>query len=692
MDKKTYRRRAASVILFVIAFFAAAMMAGEESYAAEIETIKDSSVQVSENTKLDLSKDNYTAQWSGVKGKIKTGPEGEKMLCVPVKNTGASWTLSNFLDITFTNAGNINGRQIDVKVHINKLTVGKRSGSDDGEMSDGYMGVCILRNRAKGLQFSASMKDGCGYRASKVIEHTVTVFYHDTGKTVELPFFQAVKDLDASASYFSEAWEPVSGYDSTYYIYPSNYLIFSGSKASAPPGNVNMTGKDQMLKAGLYAVCSKGSFRAIFYGGNCGTMMNLYNQYDILENPVKTSDGRAITEPGERMTYRIQQTIGTFFKDIMTPYREFIISDPLPEGVRYISSEVAGSISGDMSKAGSLSYDEKTRTVSFVMEKSWLNDKNNYNGEKIEIKVICEAESEAPEKIVKNKASVSYGSGLEYQSNETTDRICRPFRAVYRYVSGSSGYDLPTQISVSEGRYAVSDGAVYHKGEKVSRQVRPENGTVYTLNDETGVSGKWVLEWDHDERTVEDHDIIFTGTWKYTASPELVIEKKIPAGCLLPDDPHGNPGCMFEIKGRDTGLVWYRSVYFDEHTLRLLADGRSEVDDKDKDTVFSCSEGYVKAEIRGLHLPEDDYIVKEIPVSRYTSEGVEAAYISYSHTTQIESGMKNLIAVPLKISGYSKDEPGYKAVSAVVTFVNNKTSWDRLTHTDYILNQLKDGI
>ena len=667
MDKKTYRRRAASVLLFVIVFFAAAMLTGEESYAAETETIKDSSIQVSENTKLDLSKDNYTAQWNGVKGKTETGSEGEKMLCVPVKKTDASWTLSDFLDITFTNAGSINGRQIDVKVHINKLTVGKRSGSADGEMSDRYMGVCILRSRAKGLQFSASMKDGCGYRASKVIEHTVTVFYHDTGGAVDLPFFQAVKDLDASASYFSEAWEPVSGYDSTYYIYPSNYLIFSGDKASAPPGNVNMTGTDQMLKAGLYAVCSKGSFRARFYGGNCGTMMNLYNQYDILEKPVKTSDGRDITEPGERMTYRIQQTIGTFFKDMMTPYREFVISDPLPEGVRYISSEVTGSISGDMSKAGSLSYDEKTRKVSFVMEQIWLKDKNNYNGEKIEIKVICEAESEDPEKIVKNKASVSYGSGLEYQSNETTDRICRSFRAVYRYVSGSPGYDLPSQISVSEGRFAVSDDAGYHKGEKVSRQARPENGTVYTVNDETGVSGKWVLEWDHDEKTVDDRDVVFTGTWKYTASPELVIEKKIPEDCLSPDDPHGNPGCLFEIRGRDTGLVWYRSVYFDQQTLRLLAEGRSEVNDKDKDAVFTCSGGYVKAEIRGLHLPEDDYIVKEIPASRYASASVEAAYISESHTTQIEGSMKNMITVPLKISGYRKDEPGYKAVSAVVT-------------------------
>ncbi|MDY5450613.1 MAG: AAA family ATPase [Clostridia bacterium] len=50
-----------------------------------------------------------------------------------------------------------------------------------------------------------------------------TITYHDTGEVVNLPFFQAVRDLDAANDYYREAWESISGYTGTYYKYSTNY-------------------------------------------------------------------------------------------------------------------------------------------------------------------------------------------------------------------------------------------------------------------------------------------------------------------------------------------------------------------------------------------------------------------------------------------------------------------------------------
>ena len=96
------------------------------------------------------------------------------------------------------------------------MTVTARKGSSSGETSDGYMGFASVWGIDDGLQVGVTIADGCGYRAKKTVKYTATITYHDTGEVVNLPFFQAVRDLDAANDYYREAWESISGYTGTY--------------------------------------------------------------------------------------------------------------------------------------------------------------------------------------------------------------------------------------------------------------------------------------------------------------------------------------------------------------------------------------------------------------------------------------------------------------------------------------------
>lgn len=78
---------------------------------------------------------------------------------------------------------------------------------------------------------------GAGYRAPKTIDITTTMYWHDTGKVVNLPFFQCLSDIDAGANYFKEAWEAKSGFSGIFYKYSPCFLRFSGNRAATPKAN-----------------------------------------------------------------------------------------------------------------------------------------------------------------------------------------------------------------------------------------------------------------------------------------------------------------------------------------------------------------------------------------------------------------------------------------------------------------------
>lgn len=674
-----------STLLLAVLFFGSTATC----YGATLKTIPSTNLSVAYSNKLLLGYHNYTATWSGVSGKMIKGNYNYDLLCVPIKTKTGSFTYTDFLDLNFTNVGKINGREIDAKVHFNSMTVGKRNAS--GERGDNYFAVCYLADESMWMS-STIAGIGAGYRAPKTIDITTTMYWHDTGKVVNLPFFQCLSDIDAGANYFKEAWEAKSGFSGIFYKYSPCFLRFSGNRAATPKAT-DVGGNDSLWKAGFYAPTTGGTFRGVFTEGNCATQFMPYSAYTMMSNPVKSSDSRDRNVEGDEIDYTITQKIGKFYVDTMTPYSSLVMTDILPEGLSYQSAAIYDGSGRDITSRGSLSYDESSRTVSFTMGASWLASIDNYSGQTLCLKIKTKVDPvETPLKMVKNSATTTIDKEVNLTSNEICDTLAIPYHAKYEYVCGTKGRKLPKEISTQSGAYQVSDESAYYQGDTVKRKDTPEDGTVYKVVDGDGEEkGSWVLQWDAETQKIEQSDVTFSGTWRYVPAPRLVIEKSISLQSDQLTEAHGAPCFLFRITGASSGKVWYRSVSFRSDSVakaKTAADGSEKIYRDQDGNTFRIDGDVLRASCLAIRLPEDDYLVEELDPLRFRAVQSESGYVGDFGWQQADTGADSA-KISLRLSQLRPGEEGYDASYAKVSFKNEKIDWSRCSHTDLIINMLK---
>ena len=674
-----------STLLLAVLFFGSMATC----YGATLKTIPSTNLSVAYSNKLLLGYHNYTATWSGVSGKMIKGKYNYDLLCVPIKTKTGSFTYTDFLDLNFTNVGKINGRQIDAKVHFNSMTVGKRNAS--GERGDNYFAVCYLADESMWMS-STIAGIGAGYRAPKTIDITTTMYWHDTGKVVNLPFFQCLSDIDAGANYFKEAWEAKSGFSGIFYKYSPCFLRFSGNRAATPKAT-DVGGNDSLWKAGFYAPTTGGTFRGVFTEGNCATQFMPYSAYTMMSNPVKSSDSRDRNVEGDEIDYTITQKIGKFYVDTMTPYSSLVMTDRLPEGLSYQSAAIYDGSGRDITSRGSLSYDESSRTVSFTMGASWLASIDNYSGQTLCLKIETRVDPvESPLKTVKNFATTTIDKDVKLTSNEICDTLAIPYHVKYEYVCGTKGRKLPKEISTQSGAYQVSDESAYYQGDMVKRKDTPEDGAVYKVVDGDGEEkGSWVLQWDAETQKIDQRDVTFTGTWRYVPAPRLVIEKSISLQSDQLTEAHGAPCFLFRITGASSGKVWYRSVSFRSDSVakaKTAADGSEKIYRDQDGNTFRIDGDVIRASCPAIRLPEDDYLVEELDPLRFRAVQSESGYVGDFGWQQADTGADSA-KISLRLSQLRPGEEGYDASYAKVSFKNEKIDWSRCSHTDLIINMLK---
>lgn len=674
-----------STLLLAVLFFGSTATC----YGATLKTIPSTNLSVAYSNKLLLGYHNYTATWSGVSGKMIKGKYNYDLLCVPIKTKTGSFTYTDFLDLNFTNVGKINGRQIDAKVHFNSMTVGKRNAS--GERGDNYFAVCYLADESMWMS-STIAGIGAGYRAPKTIDITTTMYWHDTGKVVNLPFFQCLSDIDAGANYFKEAWEAKSGFSGIFYKYSPCFLRFSGNRAATPKAT-DVGGNDSLWKAGFYAPTTGGTFRGVFTEGNCATQFMPYSAYTMMSNPVKSSDSRDRNVEGDEIDYTIMQKIGKFYVDTMTPYSSLVMTDRLPEGLSYQSAAIYDGSGRDITSRGSLSYDESSRTVSFTMGASWLASIDNYSGQTLCLKIETRVDPvESPLKTVKNFATTTIDKDVKLTSNEICDTLAIPYHVKYEYVCGTKGRKLPKEISTQSGAYQVSDESAYYQGDMVKRKDTPEDGAVYKVVDGDGEEkGSWVLQWDAETQKIDQRDVTFTGTWRYVPAPRLVIEKSISLQSDQLTEAHGAPCFLFRITGASSGKVWYRSVSFRSDSVakaKTAADGSEKIYQDQDGNTFQIDGDVLWASCPAIRLPEDDYLVEELDPLRFRAVQSESGYVGDFGWQQADTGADSA-KISLRLSQLRPGEEGYDASYAKVSFKNEKVDWSRCSHTDLIINMLK---
>lgn len=608
---------------------------------------------------------------------------------VVTRNRGGTRTYTDPLTVTYSNAGQINGRSVDVRLKVEKLVQTGSSGSNiancDGEF------LCLWYS----VSDVSSMKTtGTRYKLTHTTDISYEITYADNGAVVELPCFQAVADLDTfqNVASVAEGFVPVSGYD-TAYLYPGSVLV-QKSGGFFSPSQLETDGNDSYIKTGLYITTDNGRFKGRYYATNCRTRLLVYSQYraGMLPGPSLEIDGTKPYEPGDTVTIDVKQKIGTFFVDTVTRYPEMVIADDIPEGLSYRSAKVRDASGRDVTAKGDLTYDDASKKVTFRFDDSFLKDQGNYDGSLYTLRIITVAEPlDEPVRTIDDTA-FSVISGIEQTTNRQEISVRKPFRVEYTYVSGTDGRRLPEEISAERGAYAVSDESVYYHGDVVVRKAAPAEGTALEVKNGDGTrKGRWVLSWDASRQTVENGDVTFTGTWRYVPEPKLVIVKRLKADAEQFTASHGEPTFLFRVSGEKSGKTWYKSVTFSEEVMEAVKENARFVDEDG--TCFTFGDGYVKAECVAMRLPEDDYTVEEIETLRFESRSVSARYHSDdSSGGEIAAAADGAcLTISLEPSACEPEDPGFDAAYVSVLFDNIKTRWDRFSHCDVVINKLEGG-
>lgn len=409
------------------------------------------------NYKAGTTKITYNTTAYPNKFKTITYSNGTRGLCVKIDSQTTSYTYKNFCTVTYPKATTIRGKEIDVTIEFTSMTIGAKKGNDY-LCSDKYMAFARITPGAGTNVFdSANMTnryDGNrrGYGAKKNLTTKVTVTWSDTGKPVELPFYQGVRDIDATDDYFQEGWYAGQGFDSTFYIWPSCFNAPSGSTMMAKTTNPATSGNEEYTKAGLIAPTNgAGTWYMAWYGGNCGTGLRIYSQYKDLEAPTKSVD-RTSAVKGDTITWTVSQKTGTFFNDMYSKYTSFRFSDTIPEGVQYQSANVYKG-STDITSQGTLQYNEDTRKLTFVLDDSQLNNQAFYTGQTISMKITATAENpKEAETNVKNQAQ-SVISGEAQNTNTVNTAVRRPDLTITKTSDKSKyqeGDSVPFTVTVKQ--------------------------------------------------------------------------------------------------------------------------------------------------------------------------------------------------------------------------------------------------
>lgn len=431
---KTYHNRFAAIFILVLIIIYC--ISSTTAFAATMNTINVKR-KLSYSSTFSFKKSNLSSiTWNTSNHKQET--KGDKTIyAVKIGAYGKAATYTgNICTAHFKNVGSIGGKKVNCDVTFSNFHTNAISYKGKGEKTDGYIGLFYIFNNTDSLGIGPTTNNSSyGYWASKRVDYTVKFMYED-GTVVNLPFIELVVDIDSSYKYYQETWEALSGHTGSYCKYATktstgealNSYTKNGKTYSPYPmvwtssGNnykaqspkyvsfqYDTSGNDEVYCSGFYTETTNGSFKDRYYFGNCGMALRAYNQYssNLISNPTKTSDKASVTE-NDTFTYTIKHKMGILYESVIGTYKNIEISDKIPEEFSYVSAVVTDGSGKDItSSGGTLNYDESTNTVKYVFNKAWVDNKANYNGQTITMKINVKTKPvDAISKDTVNKAEI----------------------------------------------------------------------------------------------------------------------------------------------------------------------------------------------------------------------------------------------------------------------------------------------
>lgn len=90
---------------------------------------------------------------------------------------------------------------------------------------------------------------------------------------------------------------------------------------------------------------------------------------------------------GQEISYLITQKVNILGQDLLEKYKKFIITDPLPKEVTFLSAELINDKGAVIPNAGTIALDKDTNTLTFTGNEHLLKDVMVYEGESYSLKV-----------------------------------------------------------------------------------------------------------------------------------------------------------------------------------------------------------------------------------------------------------------------------------------------------------------
>lgn len=202
-----------------------------------------------------------------------------------------------------------------------------------------------------------------------------------------------------------------------------------------------------------------------------------------VENPVKPAkptppaksvvdeNGKDINhksvQNGDKLTYYVDQTVGTLGKDLANRYKSFTISDKLDKNLKFESADVINADSKKvMSKPSEITLDKDTNTVNFNASKAFL-DSMELKGEtcrlRINVKVNADSTAFTSGKDIQftNTATSSLNNQPQ-DTNEVDNNIKNvPTKDPKKFVTDKSGKSIDNQtVKVGDTLYYRVDQEV----------------------------------------------------------------------------------------------------------------------------------------------------------------------------------------------------------------------------------------
>ncbi len=418
---------AAAVFLLILSTAAA-------TAAINTERIPTNSTVVSADTRFKTGLSN--AEWEINPAYRSAVTYSGGSFYLPRNRTGAGRTYTDLITVKYSDAGIINGRSVNVEMNIDRLVQTKELDSrttDKGE---------FLKLWSTETSLSSYKTSGGAYKCTHTIDVSYRITYADTGELVEMPFFQAVIDVDTKQNVagVAEGFKAVSGY-TKYYTYPACVLVRSGDGFYSP-SQLETSGRDSWTKTGFYATTKNGEFKSTHYLTNCRTEIYIFNQYsqNLIDRPSLEVDSSRSYREGEEIVWDVKQRIGKFFETVMSAYGSFSISDDIPEGVSYRSAKALDEKGRDVTDKGSLRYDSSQRRVVFTFKDSFLADKNNYDGSVYTLRIVTEADEIEGTGMTVTDVAQSEISSVSMETNEQSVRIVAPELSVQKTNTGKEYY------------------------------------------------------------------------------------------------------------------------------------------------------------------------------------------------------------------------------------------------------------